>query len=284
MLPTFVAPPAPRAIFGASYDASVARIDEAWLADNREAWGRRFEDRAKQHAELAALDDAATTGSLEQPRALRRAKLTEALRTFDEARPLYEAILSADADHAPSLYALGKAALNRGEDTGLAMLERCMEIDDDAIMPACEAAVEYLVQRGRVDEAGPYVHRYDRRRHLLGLAASERDSISPKDNFPPHSLNPEVIEAILVLLRQHPTVGRAYLVRRDLRHLAERPSYVLAVVLRPRAVSAAGASVLLQEIADHLPLPHVTVLRLTRYGRLWTWRRLARRSALVYRA
>ena len=51
-----------------------------------------------------------------------------------------------------------------------------MELDADAVLPACELAADFLVRRGRDVEARPYAERAAHRRELLEREHEERSS------------------------------------------------------------------------------------------------------------
>ena len=69
---------------------------------------------------------------------------------------------------APGLYTEALARLDKDEREGLALLERAMEIDADAIKPACERAYAYLCKRKETGLAEEYAERWRRQDALEG--------------------------------------------------------------------------------------------------------------------
>lgn len=269
--------------FGDFLPEAVAHLDEAWVAMNAETWRERFEAIERDRQELASLDEAALATALETDRAFRRAQLTEALRGIADGRPLYQAIFAAHPDHVPSLYALGRAALGAGDEQGIGMLERCMALDTDAIIPACETIIGFLTDRERASEAEPFVRRYDERRYQLDAAQIERAELRDGDALGPHGLEPAMLEPVSRFLAELSTVRTAYLMRKQVAFLPDVASYVLAVRVRRGVAMPHTLDDVLQRIADSIPLPHTCVVSLDYAGR-WRYRRLARESALIYRA
>jgi hypothetical protein len=124
--------------------------------------------------------------------------------------------------------------LAQGKDEGLRHLERAM-VDPEAVLPACELAVEFLEQRGREEEAEPFRERAKRQLEQFEAAAEERAGVGVDDRFLPPELAPEHLERIRSVVARTPEVGQAFLARKHVQHLADAYPYYLLVVV-PRRV------------------------------------------------
>ena len=48
---------------------------------------------------------------------------------------------------------MGRLLLDRGDEAGLAHLERAMDVEPECVLSTCELALDFLLQRGREHEA-----------------------------------------------------------------------------------------------------------------------------------
>src|SRR5919106_1547731 len=141
-------------------------------------------------------------------------------------------VLAQAPDDAPANFSVGRLLLAQGKDEGLRHLERAM-VDPEAVLPACELAVEFLEQRGREEEAEPFRERAKRQLEQFEAAAEERAGVGVDDRFLPPELAPEHLERIRSVVARTPEVGQAFLARKHVQHLADAyPYYVLVVVPR----------------------------------------------------
>jgi hypothetical protein len=114
-------------------------------------------------------------------------------------------------------------------------------------------AAEALV---RVRVAGAYL---DNDSWLLEDAAAERDVVTRKDSFVPHELSREEADEIRGQLAQVKEVQAAYLVRKTVRHLPERPLLVLGVVPKKKLLQTdpeRDRDRLRAEVWDAVSAPH----------------------------
>lgn len=92
----------------------------------------------------------------------------------------------------------------------------------------------------------------------LRLAQQERLTISASDSFEPHELSPTQVSDLVQQLAQYP-VETAYLVRKRVQYLPEKPFYVLGIVRRKNLIEAKEAEVkLLGKLAAELKVPEQT--------------------------
>jgi Zn-dependent protease with chaperone function len=247
----------------------VSQVDRGWREAVRPAWRERWAEAEKGRLRLRELDG--RNGNLSLDELKERAGLTAQLESSEAALPFYEQVLASQPDDAPSRFAVGQILLDRGDEQGLAYLERAMEIDADAIFPACEVAYGFLHERGREEEAFRYRERAEQHFELLGKAQEERQDIAVDDELEPHDLPEELVERIRSAVAGQEEIAEAYLVRKRVDHLRdEYPLYVIGIIPRKRwrqlwkdeDADKDGGATLAERVAEDLDLPvdfHVIV-------------------------
>jgi Zn-dependent protease with chaperone function len=211
-----------------------AEIDREWRSSIRSAWFERYHEAQRLKSELEELDERARTTELSPEDARKRADLTEAFRGADAALPLYRELAERDPADAVANFALGRILLDRDDDSGLALLERAMASDPEAVVPACEIAFFYLKGKGHEQEAERFRARAEEQVQAFEHAGAERESVTAEDRLLPHDLPAEIVESVRSQLAHYDDIERIYLARKEVRHLAdEYPLYVVGVI-RPQ--------------------------------------------------
>ena len=216
-------------LLGSSLAAISESFDRRWQQHILAAWQQRHNEVLASRRQLAALNERHATGAeLTVQEAYERAILTEAPGNdsdgaFAQLRALQERV----PEDAVACFALGSRLLGREDDAGRALLERAMQIDETAIVPACEQIRDYHWRNGRKDEATAWHQRAMERAELQHAAEAERKGISVRDTFEPHGLPQDAVAALVTQLRAIAKLRKAYLVRKRVTHLAQRPCYIL---------------------------------------------------------
>jgi Zn-dependent protease with chaperone function len=137
-----VPPPAARSagrdILGPVFDTLAKRLDEEWRDTHGAAW------RERRAAYVARRDELAALSALDTPTPVdvfRRAELVEALDGSDQALPLYEA--ASRLGHRRANVAAGRLRLDRGDATGVALIEDAMDRDDELVPEGCRILADY---------------------------------------------------------------------------------------------------------------------------------------------
>jgi Zn-dependent protease with chaperone function len=254
---------AAQAYLGTAETNIAEQIDQDWHRAVGRAWFERYHEAQRLKSDLEELDQRASSADLSLEDAYKRADLTEAFRSADAALPLYRAVLEREPGHAPAHFAIGRILLAQKDDAGLTHLERAMEADPEAVLPACETAFFYLKEQGLDEEAERFRARGEKQLDTFARASEERGSVTAEDRLLPHELPNDVVENLRSQLARYEEVDRAYLVRKDLRHLAdEYPLYVVGIV-RPygrrtlwrQAKDPEDQPSLAQRLASELKLP-----------------------------
>jgi Zn-dependent protease with chaperone function len=214
------------ALLGRALPALAADLDRSWADLAAPHWRERFDTVQQSSRRLADLDERAAREALPLDAEWQRARLREEIEGAEAALPLYRGVLERDPGHVSARFALGRILLTRDDDRGLELLEAVCGADEDAILPACRLAHDFLRRRGRDREAESYRQRALARRDTLERAAAER-VVKLDDRYLHHGLPSEAVAALRRKLAAHAEVAEAYLVRRDVQVHPERPFFVL---------------------------------------------------------
>ncbi len=172
-------------------------------------------------------------------------------------------------------YALGQILLRQDDESAAQSLERAMANGSEYINPALNLLLDYYRETGRDADADPIRKRLLEHERLTNLAKKERLKVTRRDRFLPHGLSPEELQKVRVVLHRYPQVTAAYVVQKQLKLFADKPSYVVAVRRRARAMEDQRRmdKALVSSLASELPIPCAVVI----VG--WTSPRLYRRIA-----
>jgi len=219
--------------FGARVDELCARVDEAW----RTSW------HADATALVASLKDqvATSTAELEQltktpidesslDQLRRRAQLTEWLHGGVAAEPLYEALAGRDAPIGH--LGVGRIRLAKGDMSGLASLDRVIELGGELSGAAANAAHEFLVAQGDNEKANRYLEIFEKNAAEMGQVLGARASISVEDELVAQDLDAELVSELTKTFVRVSPVSRAYLVKKVVADRPELRAYFLAIVYR----------------------------------------------------
>ena len=206
-----------------------ARLGADWLEDHQDLQSAR--------QELHELNLRATQSDLTADEAYRRACLIEELENSESALPSYREVLQINADHAAAHFAIGKILLSENQDEGIRFLERAMNLNEDYVYSGSHYLHYYLThKRDTVDSddviaAQRYLRRAAKQSQIRENAQAERSQVSFLDHFVSHDLSDEEIENLRRELAKDARVREAYLVRKEVEYLPEKPLYALGVVV-----------------------------------------------------
>lgn len=283
------APPAAGAaadtLLGEALEPLTDAFDRRWRDRILPAWEerhRKVQEERRRLAELDALHAAGSDLSLQQ--AYDRATLTASVgkgagAALEQLRALHERA----PDDAIVCLELGAHLLGRDDDSGCALVERGMQLDESATLQACELLRNYHWRNDRKEEAGVWHRRLIERSELEEASAKERNTLQLGEKFDRHELTAEAVEKLRTQLRAVPGLRRAYFVRKRVRHFAHRPCYVLGFSVTGlfRLHSKRRVSEALQRIRDGVEFPGETLIldvdgENYRFGRKFFWMRGAR--------
>lgn len=227
-----LAPPSPGQaadnLLGSALAQIAAEFDNRWQESILPSWEKRYQKVQEGRARLAELDKQASKQDLCVNEAYERAKLTEDYGAgADAALEQFRALHQRAPDDPVVCFTLGQRLLWRDDESGCKLIERAIELDEEAIVPGYEALRDYCWRNDRKDEAHSWHDKMVARQQLLAAAHAERDNLHTSDKFEHHGLPADTLADLREQLKKIPGLKKAYLVRKRVKHFPERPLYVL---------------------------------------------------------
>lgn len=151
--------PASQAWFGNALPELRRALAQAWSMQVAAGWGERHAEVRRQRTRLEELR---AMPAPDRDAQLELLRLSLHLEPGTDLRAPLAAFNAAYPGHAPGLYTEALARLDQDEREGLALLEQAMDIDADAVKPACERAYAWLCERKETALAEQYAERWRR--------------------------------------------------------------------------------------------------------------------------
>ncbi|HEU5297282.1 MAG TPA: M48 family metallopeptidase [Burkholderiaceae bacterium] len=259
---------APEALRGASAaDAWFGALAGRLREEQQQQWAERVaqpwqEQHAQWQQRRARLDELA---ALPTPDAEQRLELLRLRADFNPAQDHSAAFAAFNADHPDhpvGLYLEGSQRLAHGDDAGLALLDRAMALDADAIKPGCERAFTFLSERN-----DPCAEAYRERWLQRDAWARERqqqiDTLQPGDTLVDAALDADTLAQVHAHLKPHgSSIRHAWIARRVIAADPDERCYVLGVQVSQWTRMRGKEKALIQALAKQ-PWPlalHVCLL------------------------
>ena len=192
-------------LLGDALPSITDEIERRWLAGIAPQWEARHREMQEARRALADLDARHDKGELAIAEACERARLTAVVHEDEEG------------------------ALSQLRE----LVERAMQLEEDATLAVCEIVRDYHAGKGREEEARRWHRRFLERLAIEESAAAERSRIRWRDRFEAHGLAAEELEKLRVALKGVRKLRRAYLARRQVKHLPKHAAYVLGFRVTP---------------------------------------------------
>lgn len=217
---------------GASAGRMIATLDAGWKKKVAPQWQGLFTHFQEVRKNLAAIEEKALAADLSEEEKWNRARLTLELKGPEPAEPLVREVLAANPEHASANYSLGRILLGRNDAAGVEFMQRAMNRDPVTLATGNRLLGAFYATHGQIAEADDCQKRAMAQERLLAVAEKERQQFSYKDPFDAHALPPEKLAPLREKVATFAPVARAWLVRKRVRHLPQRPFYVLGVLRR----------------------------------------------------
>ena len=188
-------------------EALAAELDRRWHAEMGDAWASRHAASVDQLKRLTDIDAAASTPDKQHESAVITSDLYGERATW----PIYEAILRENPEDASAHFHIGRGLLAEGEDTGIAWLERAMELDPDVVEPGSALIAGYLRGLGETQQAGRYLSEGDTHRQ----SEAKRLRLGRRDALLPHDLDQTQLKVLTDHLGTLGLLSSAFLARTD---------------------------------------------------------------------
>ncbi len=223
-------PSAAEAWLGAQLPKLHEHFQTAWAERVTQPWGERHGEIQARRSRLAALRAQAERSPDDE---LERLQLQVQLEPETDWREALAGYNAQHPDRAAALYLEGVLRLDKDDEDGLALLERAMALDADAIKPACERAFSFFKQRGDDTRAESFAERWRQRDAFDTRRQQEASRLSTQHLVRPHGLDADALATVQQLLGRvdRDGIDAAYLVRRELPSDPSAHTYVLGLRL-----------------------------------------------------
>jgi Zn-dependent protease with chaperone function len=159
-------------------------------------------------------------------------------------------------------YALGQMLLRQDDELAADSLERAMQYGSEFIAPSLNMLLDYYRDAGRDAEADPIRRRLIEHERLSKVAHKERQRVTRRDRFMEHGVSTDELQKVRTVLHRHPQITAAFLVRKQVKLFTDKPSYVLAVRRRARAMEDQRRidKALIASLSSQVPIPCTVVI------------------------
>ncbi|MES2364647.1 MAG: M48 family metalloprotease [Pseudomonadota bacterium] len=203
-----------------------SEFDHAWEETVSAQWRERHAYLKERKERLAALDAQVSLTTDEQWEYI---TLLGELSQKDDLLPRLNALITERPEHLSALYRRGVLLLEKGDEAGMEDLESVMQKDQAAILPVCEAAWRYYLDRSP-EKAEHYRTRWQERTGYVERVQAELATLPPNAKIAPAGVDETVLEDIRAVLRtQEEHVALAYLFQRVLESDPAVKDFVLGV-------------------------------------------------------
>ena len=262
-----LAPPAPGKgadlLLGSALDEITLELDRQWSDAIAPAWQKRYEEVQQGRKQLEELTRDRDSRELTHDEMFALATLTESFGAdADAALEQLRALHALAPDRVLFGFALGMRLLRRDDPAGIALVEDAIRRDEDAVAPGCEALRDFHWRNGDKENAHRWHDNMLERHAVLNAAQLERANIASSDKFAAHDLPPEAIANLQTQLAGIPELRKVYLVRKEVRHLPDRPLYICAFTITSpwRRHNAKKAAAIQQKIVETVRFPGETFI------------------------
>ena len=218
------------AYFGSGAQALTETLETEWRGKINDAWQSFRKSRLECRSRLQSLLDKEKSTPLTDEELLEKSSLLLRLEENDAAYEVLSAIVNSNPSLCPARLLFGQLLLVREDAAGLDHLNYAIEHDPNCVQGACTAAYNYLVGRGRRDEADTYRARFRAHGDELQLARQERVDFTANDEFEPHALTPEQVQQIVDTVAPEKIVAAAYLARKKVQHFTGSHYFLIGIV------------------------------------------------------
>jgi len=220
--------------FGGTLPALESQVSALWAREVRRAWHQRHEQAARAQRQLAELATTEAARPLTTAEEWEGAQRELELDGAGAALSRLWAFVQRVPNHAQARYALGTVLLERDDPSGVEHIAWACEREPEARIQGYDLLSRFCERHGRYEEAEAYMREAWAAADLIELARAERRGVEVRDQLLPHGLTPDEVQRLRQALEQVPVVKAAYIARKEVHHLPEKPYYIVAVEMRLR--------------------------------------------------
>jgi Zn-dependent protease with chaperone function len=239
-----------------------AVLERQWREKATPVWRERFNKANESRSRIGQLEEVARGRSLSVAENWERATCVADVSGYKAALSIVREVLTSEPDHVQANYALGEILLAQEDESGIASLERAMELDQSCVLPGCGLIYHFLKKKGRAEEAERCRQRALKHESMLRNAREERTRVIGTDRFLEHGLSEKEVAELRERLALYPQIRKVYLVRKVVHNLPEYPGYVIGVIPKFRFGyrTAKAEQKLIKALASDLRCPDTTFI------------------------
>lgn len=228
-------------LLGDALQPIVAKLDADIQRRFSASWRTAYEKRQSAREALVDFEKRIDSGEhLSDADLVRHAELVEREHGMHAAIATYRDLLLRLPGHPKVRFALGRVLLASANAEGIEQIERAIIADASLVVEGLPLLHRFLSSERRFREADEMVERYrsayesenERRERARRLAEEERTHLRFNDTYRYHALSESRLKRTRELIAGFPGVRVAFLIRKDVRYMPERPLYVLGIVRR----------------------------------------------------
>ncbi|RYU72059.1 M48 family metalloprotease [Hymenobacter persicinus] len=259
VVPALPATTAAEAWLGPSLPALAATLDATWVSTRAELWQERHAVLRQQQERLRELSSRHETGSvLSSDELWELADLTEDHVSGAEALPLFRQLTDDARWKLAARFSIGRILTNADDAEGLTWMKEVMDVEPNYVAAGLALQEAYYQRRGNREQVRELSAVQLRHADTLDEAMAEREAVRPTDTMLPHELTADELRELLTeLALPEYGIGRAWLLRKQVRHFTHKPLYVLLVAPSPivRSRKTESESTWVQSLAAKINLP-----------------------------
>lgn len=274
-------------LLGAALAQITTRLDDEWRVAIQPSWEAWHASAQESRARFAELEQRLESGSdqMSYDDELAHALLLESVAAKpDAALERLRTLVARDPQHHGASFSLGVRLLRRGDDAGIALLERVMANDVASVPQLASILRDYCSQHAREADAQRWHAIAVEAAESAALLGRESSTLRLSDRYERHGLQADALTRLQDDLKSVAGLKRAYLVRKRVEmHGGTRFVYVLGI--RARALPGKSLEHSIVEILQRLQglehMPEGTVIFSVqgsnyRFGRKFFWMRGAK--------
>lgn len=221
--------------------ALIDDFNAEWLNNMQQPWSQRYEELQVYRTKIQAYQKGSLDG-LGEESLWEYASALEEYEGEETALPVYRTLLERNSDHPYANFIVGRGLLSQDDESGVELINKAIELDPELDETGNELLFNYYYH-AKEDEASAqiYYERWSRHEQTRQAADEERADLNKKAVLLPHELDGDGMLAVADVLKQSERVKRAWLARREVEHLPEIPSFLMAVELKGFRLSNDGA-------------------------------------------
>ena len=202
-------------------------FSEEWQQNVSENWNGRHEYIKESRARILELE-AKNEAELTSDENYELARLYDEFEPDKDDTPPLERTLQGNPEHVGANYSLGINYLRQGNDQGITLLNKAMELSPNVITSACENIYYYLLDHDREAEAEPYKEKYNARVEHEQEIENERAVLNFNDEYIPSTASEEEVADLVNQMKKFKRIGKVYLARKNTK-LSDEPLYVIGI-------------------------------------------------------